>query len=104
MSPVGIDTWKLAAYQAGRLEVIQEEIPSDWAMGIGEDRAKAFQKLVEREARWLRQPVSEAQKSRLIREGLPAAALPRVKTRGEAADLVTRIQARRAYRKMNRVG
>ena len=76
------------------------EIPVDWAMGIGEDRAKAFQKLAERTARWRNGPVSDLQKGRLVREGLPEKALPRVKTKGEAADLLTRIQGRRAVRKL----
>jgi superfamily II DNA or RNA helicase len=100
MAPVGLDTWRLATYQNGRVEVLHDEIPADWAMGIGEDRAKAFQKLVERTARWLTQPVSDLQKGRLLREGLPEKALPRVKTRGEAADLLTRIQGRRAVKKL----
>ena len=100
MVPEGLDTWKLATYKGGRIEVLHEQMPPDWAMGIGEDRAKAFQKLVERTARWLGYPVSDSQKSRLLREGLPETALPRVRTRGEAADLLTRIQGRRAVRKL----
>lgn len=100
MVPNGADAWKLATYKSGKVQVLHDEIPSDWAMGIGEDRAKAFQKLVEREARWLKMPPSDLQKSRLIREGLPESALPRVRTRGEAADLVTRIQGRRAVKKL----
>jgi hypothetical protein len=100
MVPEGLDTWKLATYKGGRVEVLHDEIPVDWAMGIGEDRAKAFQKLVERTARWLNQPVSDLQRGRLLREGLPERALPRVRTRGEAADLLTRIQGRRAVKKL----
>ena len=100
MVPVGTDTWKLATYQSGKLTVLHEEIPADWAMGIGEDRAKAFTKLVERQARWLRGPVSDPQKARLIREGFPAEKLPRVRNKGEAADLITRIGGRRAVRRL----
>jgi superfamily II DNA or RNA helicase len=100
MVPGSLDTWRLATYRSGKIEVLHEEIPVDWAMGIGEDRAKAFQKLVERTARWLSQPVSDLQKGRLLREGLPEKALPRVRTRGEAADLLTRIQGRRAVKKL----
>lgn len=100
MTPEGVDTWKLATYRGGRIEVLHEEIPADWAMGIGEDRAKAFVKLVERSARWLSQPVTDAQRGRLLREGLPERALPRVRTRGDAADLLTRIQGRRAVKKL----
>jgi superfamily II DNA or RNA helicase len=100
MVPVGIDTWKLAAYEGGKLTVLQDELPADWAMGIGEDRAKAFTKLVERQARWLRAPVTEAQLQRLVREGLPSKHIPRVKTKGEAADLITRIAGRRAVRRL----
>lgn len=100
MVPEGLDTWRLAAYENGRVHVLHDALPSDWAMGIGEDRAKAFQKLVERDARWLAHPVSDLQKSRLLREGLPEKALPRVRTRGDAADLLTRIQGRRAVKKL----
>lgn len=104
MVPAGLDTWRLAAYRGGKIEVLHDELPSDWAMGIGEDRAKAFQKLTERKAAWLNAPVTDLQKSALIREGLPSAALPRVRTKGEAADLMTRIQGRRALRKLTRIG
>jgi superfamily II DNA or RNA helicase len=100
MVPEGVDTWRLAAYEKGKVNVLHDALPSDWAMGIGEDRAKAFQKLVERSARWRKSPVTDRQKTRLIREGLPESALPRVRTAGEAADLVTRIQGRRAVRKL----
>ncbi len=100
MVPEGVDTWRLASYEGGRVHVLHDALPSDWAMGIGEDRAKAFQKLAERQSRWRNQPVTEAQLSRLLREGLPERALPRVRTKGEAADLVTRIQGRRAVKKL----
>jgi ATP-dependent helicase IRC3 len=100
MVPQGMDTWKLASYENGRVTVLHDVLPSNWAMGIGEDRAKAFQKLAERSARWRDQPVSPAQLSRLLREGLPEAAIPRVRTKGEASDLTTRIQGRRAARKL----
>lgn len=100
MVPSGVDAWKLATYQNGNINVLHDAIPSDWATGIGEDRAKAFQKLVDRDARWLAGPISDQQKSRLVREGFPAAKLPLVRTKGEAADLVTRIQARRAVRRL----
>lgn len=100
MVPQGVDTWKLGAYRQGRVEVLHEEIPGDWAMGIGEDRAKAFQKLAERDARWLKAPASQAQLTRLVNEGLPERHLPRVRTKGDASDLLTRIQGKRAVKKL----
>lgn len=100
MVPVGVDTWKLAAYENGKVKTLHDVIPADWAVGIGEDRAKAFQKLAERQARWRSMPASQLQKSRLLREGLPEKALPRVRTQGDAADLLTRIQGRRAVKKL----
>jgi superfamily II DNA or RNA helicase len=100
MVPVGTDTWKLAAYENGKVKTLHDTLPSDWAVGIGEDRAKAFQKLAERQARWRSMPASTLQKSRLLREGLPEKALPRVRTQGDAADLLTRIQGRRAVKKL----
>lgn len=100
MVPNGLDTWRLAAYEAGKLDVLHEELPADWAMGIGEDRAKAFQSLTERNARWLDSPVSDQQKGRLVREGFPESKLSQIRTRGQAADLITRIGGRRALRRM----
>lgn len=100
MVPEGTDTWRLAAYESGKVHVLHDALPSDWAMGIGEDRAKAFQKLAERQARWRNRPVTDVQRGRLLREGLPEKMLPRVRTQGEAADLVTRIQGRRAIKKL----
>ncbi len=100
MIPTGGDLWQLATYENAKVKTLHASLPADWAMGIGEDRAKAFQKLVERDARWLRQPPTDAQRGRLVREGLPEQHLPRVRTRGEAADLITRIGGRRAIRKL----
>lgn len=100
MAPLGTDTWKLAAYEGNRLTVLQDEIPADWAMGIGEDRAKAFQRLAERSATWRRGRASDAQKSRLLRQGFPESKLHLVKTMGDASDLSTRITGRHALKKM----
>lgn len=100
MAPLGEDTWKLAAYEGNRLTILQDEIPADWAMGIGEDRAKAFQRLVERTAKWRKSRASDLQKSRLLRQGFPGDKLHLVKTMGEASDLSTRITGRHALRKM----
>jgi superfamily II DNA or RNA helicase len=100
MVPHGPDTWKLAQYQNNRIKVLHENIPVNWAMGIGEDHAKAFQSVNERKARWLEAPVSVAQKGRLVREGLPAAKLPRIRTQGQAADLLTKITGRRAAKRL----
>jgi superfamily II DNA or RNA helicase len=100
MVPAEGDAWRLASYEGGRVKVLHDMIPSEWAMGIGEDRAKAFQKLTERSASWRGRAVTTAQQSRLLREGLPESALPKVRTAGEAADLVTRIQGRRAVKKL----
>lgn len=100
MVPAGLDTWRVASYERGKLKVLHEALPADWAMGIGEDRAKAFQKLVERDARWLKQRPTPSQLEALVREGFPADKLGRITTRGQAADLRTRIQGRRAVRKL----
>lgn len=100
MAPVGIDTWKVASYQDGRAKVLHDAIPADWAMGIGEDRSKAFTKLVERSASWLRRPVSEVQKGALVREGLPQQNLRHVRTMEDASNLLTRIKGRKALMKL----
>jgi superfamily II DNA or RNA helicase len=100
MAPVSTDAWRLATYEGNRLTILQDEIPADWAMGIGEDRAKAFQKLAERTASWRRGRASQAQKSRLLRQGFPESKIHLVKTMGEASDLSTRITGRHALKKL----
>lgn len=100
MTPAGIDTWRVASYEEGRVKVLHDAIPADWAMGIGEDRSKAFTKLVERSAGWLRMPMSDLQKGRLVREGLPQNKLGSIRTRGDASDLLVRIQGRRGLSKL----
>lgn len=99
-APSGDGCWTLASYAAGRIEVLHASLPVDWASGIGEDRAKAFGSLAKRDARWLAEAPTPAQLTRLVREGLPEARVGRVTTRGQAADLLTRIQGRRAIRKL----
>lgn len=99
------DLWHLLTYtpgSTGPVEVLHRSLPVDWAQGIGEDRAKAFGRLSARDARWLAESPTERQLSRLLREGLPQHQLPKIRTRGQAADLITRIQARRAIRKLAR--
>jgi superfamily II DNA or RNA helicase len=100
MVPDGIDAWKLASYGGNRIKVLHERVPADWAMGIGEDRAKAFLPLAERGKSWRCRPATDAQKSRLVREGLDPRALPRIKTAGDATDLSVRISGKRALRRM----
>lgn len=100
MVPAGTDVYRLVSYENGRLATLHDQLPAQWAQGIGEDRAKAFGNLAKRDAYWLSQPVSDAQLGRLVREGFPHEKLNRVRTQGQAADLITRIQARRAVRKL----
>lgn len=95
--------WQLAEYIAGKLAVLHASLPAEWAQGIGEDRVKAFSKLTRRDATWLKLPPTAAQLARLVREGLPENKLPQVRTRGNAADLLTRLQGRRALRRLERV-
>jgi hypothetical protein len=100
MVPAGSDTWKLINYAGTRIETLHEQLPVDWAMGIGEDRAKAFQKLVERGASWRRAPVRTTQIARLISDGFPEGKIHLIKTRGEASDLITRIKGRKVMRRL----
>jgi superfamily II DNA or RNA helicase len=101
MAPTGTDdVWRLATYEQNRLQVLHQELPGEWARGIGEDHAKAFQRLNERDASWLRRPASQSQLTRLLNEGLPEKHLPRIRTQEEAANLITRIVGRRGVRKL----
>lgn len=100
MVPNGIDVWSLAKYGENKLTVLHDEIPQDWAMGIGEDHAKAFLPLAQRGKAWRNLRMSDAQRGRLVREGLPEKHLSRIRTAGEATDLMVRIQGRRALRRM----
>jgi hypothetical protein len=101
MAPVDDESWQLVEYgRNARIEVLRAHVPLDWAQGIGEDRAKAFGKLTQRNATWLTKEPTDAQRSRLVREGLPEEKLRLVRTRGEAANLLTRIQGRRCIKKL----
>lgn len=105
MRPLDADEerWQLAEYIAGKIQILHAALPLDWAQGIGEDRCKAFSKLTRRDAGWLKAPPTSAQLGRLLREGLPEAKLARVRTRGDAADLLTRLQGRRALGRLERL-
>jgi superfamily II DNA or RNA helicase len=92
------DTWTLVESTGSKRVVIRHDIPIDYAQGIGEEIARDSGTLATRNARWLRLKPTDAQLRRLAREGLPNP--ERVKTRGEAADLITRLAARRTIRRM----
>lgn len=98
--PGGEELWQLADYTGGKITVLHHSLPIDWAQGIGEDRAKAFGKLSQRSASWLQLPPTDAQLARLVREGLPQGRVSAVTSRGQAADLITRLQGRRALRRL----
>jgi superfamily II DNA or RNA helicase len=102
MAPVPeSDLWRLVDYDSsGRLTVLHGALPAEWAQGIGEDRARAFHKLSEKQAGWRNLRPTGAQLSRLVREGLPSSRTGQVRTRGQAADLLTRLAGRRALRKL----
>jgi superfamily II DNA or RNA helicase len=101
MAPTGTaDVWRLATYEQNRVQVLHQELPGEWARGIGEDHAKAFLKLNERDARWLARPASQSQLTRLLNEGLPEKHIHRVRTQEDAANLITRIVGRRGVRKL----
>lgn len=101
LKPRSAELWQVVKYKGkGVFETINPSLPLDWAQGIGEDHAKAFSDLNKRDAYWTRQEPTVAQLNRLEQEGLPVASVKKVKTRGQAADLLTRIVARRAYRRL----
>lgn len=101
MIPRAEDKWLLATH-ANKTEVLFEDLTAEYAQGIGEDRARAAGKLAQKSASWLTLPPTQGQLSRLRREGLPENKLDRVTSRGQAADLITRITARRVMRKLKR--
>jgi superfamily II DNA or RNA helicase len=98
------DLWQLIDYAGSKLTVLNSSVPVDWAMGVGEDRARAFGRLAERSASWLRRRPTPQQLSRLEREGFPPSSIKKITTRGQAADLITRLQGRRALRRLERSG
>jgi superfamily II DNA or RNA helicase len=100
MVPTDGDLWQLVDYVSGRLTVLHAAMPAEWAQGVGEDRARAFAKLAEKQASWRNRPPTASQLSRLVQEGLPQSKTGQVRTRGQAADLLTRLQGRRALRKL----
>lgn len=94
--------WDVVTRNRSGFSVVYSGLTMDYAQGVGEDLARSAGKLAKRSAGWLSMPPTEAQINRLIREGLPAEKAARVSSRGQAADLITRIGARRVIRKLNR--
>jgi hypothetical protein len=87
----------LVSYQRGKIEVLYDSLPLEWAQGIGEDRVKAFSKITKRDARWLADPPTERQLNRLVREGFTESKLHKIKTKGQAADLLQNEDLKKAY-------
>ena len=101
-SPGDDDLWHLIHYGNAKITVLQRSVPLDWCQGIAEDRARAFGKLTAQSASWRRRAPTPRQLSRLVREGFPEAKLNKIKTQGDAADLMTRLTGRRAIRLLER--
>jgi superfamily II DNA or RNA helicase len=100
--PGSDDRWKLMVHDGRKTVVLHDELPIGWAQGIGEDRVKALGNLVKRDAYWLRRKPTDAQLGLLLSLGLPESKIPMIKTRGDAADLITRIKARGIVRRLAR--
>lgn len=98
--PRGDDQWTLASVERGNTNVIHDLLPFGYAQGVGEDIARDSGSLAARNARWLESEPTPRQLSRLVREGLPESKVQQVTSRGQAADLITRIGARRALRRL----
>lgn len=97
----GWDVLQTSAIARERDNLIYQGLPLGYAQGIGEDLARRS-KIAERDAWWAKQPPTAAQLGRLRRDGLPEDKMDRIRNRGQAADLITRIAARRAVRKYTR--
>lgn len=102
VAPADDERYHLINYERTKLTFVNHAVPLEWAFGIGEDRAKAFGNLTKRKAGWLTLRPTPRQLNALDREGVPRDALSRIKTRGQAADLMTRLQGRRAVAKLER--
>jgi superfamily II DNA or RNA helicase len=92
------EAWMVAESRDHRVEVVHESLPLGYAQGLGEDRARREGGSVsKRDAGWLRLAPTYGQLRRLELYGLKDTG--RVKTRGQASDLITRVIARRVIRK-----
>src|SRR5690606_11843607 len=105
IAPVDDDRWVVAKVKPGngRPEIVHEGLPFGYARGIGEDFARDAGAVAERDAYWLNRPPTAAQLGMLRRFGMPDKALAKVRTKGQASDLITRVIARNGLRKMRRV-
>lgn len=95
------DRWAVGVHTKGSgLSVLGEDLPVNYATGIGEDYARECGSLARTNGKWRRQQVSDGQKNALRAAGLPAEKLPAIRDRGHASDLITVINARPALRKL----
>lgn len=102
LAPDEGDTWQLIEHKGQKRTVLHRSLPLDWAQGLGEDRAKAFGHLAKKNASWRNLDPTAAQLGFLRRAGLSERGFARVRTRGQASDLIARIQARTAIRRMTK--
>lgn len=98
------DRWRVFQNQNAVARELVCGLDLGYALGYAEDKARQAGdgwKLGRTGSRWLREEPTDPQYRWLKRAGLQD--LERVRTRGEASDLITLIQARRAIRRLAEV-
>jgi len=91
------DTWSVVRHpRGGSPEIVASGLSLQWAMGVGEDRARQLGAivLIDRNAPWRSRPASHKQLDCLARWRIPIDALSI--TAGEASDLIAARMARRS--------
>lgn len=99
--PGGDGEWSVVQHRGRSSTVLHDGLPLGYAQGIGEDHARRTGGSISlRDAYWLEQPPTTPQLGRLSRYGMKPESLAKIRTRGQAADLITRADARRVIRRM----
>jgi superfamily II DNA or RNA helicase len=97
--PVG-ELWNVVEDARKSTRVISEGLALNWAQGVGEEYARAHGGAIARsDASWRTQPVTDAQRSALLKQGLPAP-----KTKGEASDALSAAYSARTMRRLAGAG
>jgi hypothetical protein len=100
--PTGPEQWAAVVKERSTIQVLYRDLPLGYAQGVGEDLARSAGNLAVKDAYWGRQAVTAAQRQRLRLYGLSEDKLERVSTRGQASDLITRIEARKVIRRLTK--
>jgi superfamily II DNA or RNA helicase len=100
--PSSLESWSVVQKTGKEVTTLYSDLPLGYAQGVGEDLARSAGSVAKRDAWWGRSDPSAAQLNRLRVYGLSEHYIEQIQTRGQASDLITRIEARKVIRRMTK--